>query len=134
MIYLYGINTQTYQLSHQANTLTYALHHSAPNSKMLGLKHIKGNLSEYMSVVKLQGRYFTVCTVVEDKKVRRWESSDVHEAEHDLIKNGYIWLVTMPGCDDHCGYTRFKTLEDAKKWYISNESIDYSNDRYWMVN
>lgn len=134
MIYLYGNGTQTCKLSHKANTLNYILHHFSQTSQMLGLKNVTGDLSDYMSAFKLEGHHFTACCVEEDTEVRRWEDPEWKKAEQELIDTGHTWLVTMPGCDDHCGYTRFKTLEEAKEWYVSDVSIDYDDERYWKVN
>lgn len=134
MIYLYGISTQTCKLSHAANTLNFVLHSLPNDGQLLGLKEVVGNVKEYMSALEIDGHRFTVCAVKEDTRTKRWEDEDWTKEEQDLIDQGYVWLVTMPGCDDHCGYTRFKTLEDAKKWYVSDESINYDSSKYWMVN
>ena len=134
MIYLCGNTTQTFKLSQQANTLNYGLSHFDQSDKILGLKAVTGTYQQYMSLVQLDGHCFTICAVGKSQRVHRWESPTAVQAEKDLIAQGYEWLVTMPGGDDHCGYTRFKTLEDAKKWFVSDEFIDYSNPEYWMVN
>lgn len=57
-----------------------------------------------------------------------------HFGATDKILGLKAVVGNMAGGDDHCGYTRFKTLEDAKKWFVSDEFIDYSNPEYWMVN
>ena len=134
MIYLYGNTTQTYKLSQQANTLNYGLRYFGATAKILGLKAVVGNMAGYMALVHLDDHFFTVCAARKTNDVFRWESPKAVQAEKDLIAQGYEWLVIMPGGDDHCGYTRFKTLEDAKKWFVSDEFIDYSNPEYWMVN
>lgn len=134
MIYLYGSDTQTCKLSHSANLLNYALSSVGKGDIILGFKVVEGNLADYMSHVKLDGKHFTLCTAREDTVVRRWDSEEDKLAEQTLIDNGYVWLVDLGGYDDHNGYTRFKTLEDAKKWFVGDDVINYSNDKYWMVN
>lgn len=134
IMYLYGANTQTCKLSHKANSLNYALAHMQPNSTVLGFKVVQGNLEHYMSHVHLDGHCFTLCIAEESTEVKRWESSEGKEAEQKLIDEGYVWLVCLCGSDDHTGYTRFKTLEDAKQWFVSDEVINYDSDKYWTVN
>jgi hypothetical protein len=134
MIYLYGAATQTCKLSHAANSLNYALAYIGSDSTVLGFKVVQGNLAQYMSHVQLEGHCFTLCIAKEDTNVKRWESPEAVQAEQKLIDEGYVWLVCLCGSDDHTGYTRFKTLEDAKRWFVSDESINYSNGKYWMVN
>lgn len=96
------------------------------DTTFLGFLKIHESLSPFG--IDIDNQCFCAVHILNEKRIRIFSDD---KREQTLIDQGYNFVLILYGSDNTSYVKRFKTKEDAIKWFQKSEELHYSDDLFW---